>query len=170
MLAATVVLSAVALWVPAEPPAAPMIATGEPASMAPRPPAGEPGRGDILPARLPAQRLEPARFDPFVGVVPPPPEPPPAPRPVVAAPLAPPPAPEAPVLAYRYLGRMTDPTGQQHVYLAKGDTAVVVAVGTKLDEGYVVEAIGPAEIRLHYPPLGAHAAIPVPPEAEPSSR
>ncbi|WP_127995672.1 hypothetical protein [Piscinibacter defluvii] len=170
MLAATVVLSAIALWVPEEPPAGPGYAPSELAAMAPRSPAGEPGRADMLPAKLPAQRLEPARFDPFVGVAPPPPEPPPAPRPVAAAPPAPPPAPEAPVLAYRYLGRMTDPTGQQHVYLAKADAVVVVTVGMRLEEGYMVEAIGPSEIRLHYPPLGAHAAIPVPPEAEPSSR
>lgn len=171
MLAATVALSAVALWAPQDAPAA---ASDAQAKNGPKVPP-VPGAGGIsthamaLPSHLPERHLEPARFDPFVGVVPPPP-PPPKPLLIAAAPPPPPPAPEPPPLAYRYLGRMTDPSGTQRVYLAKADTAVAVTVGSRLDEGYVVEAIEPAEIRLHYPPLGARAAIPVPPEPDPPSR
>src|SRR5262249_29218969 len=67
------------------------------------------------PDRLGTASLEKASFDPFVGVQPPPP---PAPKPLVGPvyePPAPPPAP--PQLNYRYLGQMTDPSGQRFVYL-----------------------------------------------------
>lgn len=80
--------------------------------------------------------------------------------------MAPPPpaAPTAPPLAYRYLGQMVDPSGTRYVYLGKADRELPVAVGTRLEEGYVVESIGPEGIRLHYPPLDAHAVIPLPPD------
>ena len=171
LLAATLLLSALAIWWPQEPSAArpehaastavALVATPSPTSAAPA--------TATLSHRLSTQHLEPARFDPFVGVLPPAP-PPPKPAPVVAMPPPPPPAPMAPPLAYRYLGRMIDPSGAQLVYLARAEAAVAVAVGARLEEGYVVEEIGPAGIRLHYPPLDAHAVIPVPPEPEPFPR
>ena len=126
-----------------------------------------------LPSRLPVASLDPAGFDPFVGMQ--------APLPAVLTPtvniapvtVAPPPVqqqPGAPPLTYRYLGQMTDPAGVQQVYLASGDIAVPVAAGTRLEEGYVVESVGPAGVRLHYPPLNAHAVIPVPPVQDPTPR
>jgi len=115
-----------------------------------------------LPSHLPTATLDPANFDPFVGAQPPPPPPPkPQPLPVVVAP--PPPAPTAPPLTYRYLGQMVDPSGQRLVYLGKGDKDVLVAVGTQLDEGYVVETISTDGIQLHYPPLDVRAVINIPP-------
>jgi len=115
-----------------------------------------------LPSHLPTATLDPANFDPFVGAQPPPPPPPkPQPMPVVVAP--PPPAPTAPPLTYRYLGQMVDPSGKRLVYLGKGDKDVLVAVGTLLDEGYVVEAISADGIQLHYPPLDVRAVINIPP-------
>jgi hypothetical protein len=114
-----------------------------------------------LPARLSPISLEVAAFDPFVGLQPPPPPAPPVPVPVAVAPQ-PPPVPTAPPLAYRYLGQMVDPSGKRFVYLGKADKEMPVTVGTQLEEGYVVQSIGPEGIRLHYPPLDAHAVIPMP--------
>ena len=124
-----------------------------------------------LPERLPTTSFEPAAFDPFVGARPPPP-PTPKPVAVVVMPVvqqAPPQA-VAPLLSYRYLGQMTDPSGLRQVYLAKTDTAILVAVGTRLEEGYVVESITQDGVRLHYPPLDAHAVIPVPTAQDSSPR
>jgi hypothetical protein len=69
-------------------------------------------------------------------------------------------------LNYRYLGQMTDPTGQHLVYLSGPTKEIAVAVGTRLDEGYVVEAITGDAVRLHYPPLDARAVIPLPASAD----
>ncbi|MED5621552.1 hypothetical protein [Ideonella sp. BN130291] len=66
-------------------------------------------------------------------------------------------------MSYRYLGQMVDPSGKQVVYLSRGDHDVAVSVGTRLDEGYVVEAITPDGVRLNYPPLHAQVTVPVPP-------
>jgi hypothetical protein len=104
-----------------------------------------------------------ASFDPFAGLQPP--SPPvvstaSVPKPFVGPTYVPPPA--APVLNYRYLGQMVDPSGQRLVYLAGPTKEVRAAVGTRLDEGYVVEAINTDGVRLHYPPLDARAVIPLP--------
>lgn len=130
----------------------------------------EPAAAVNLPERLPRPSLEPASFDPFVGVRPAPPAPPPSPvavAPLVATPVM---APVAPTLNYRYLGGMTDPSGERRVYLARGDSAVAVSVGARLDEGYVVEAIDSEAVRLHYPPLDAHVRIPIPAHQEENNR
>ena len=66
-----------------------------------------------------------------------------------------------PPLPYRYLGRMVGPDGGTSVYLAKGDAVLPVQVGTRLEEGFIVEAVHPGEISLHYPPLDAHRSIPI---------
>lgn len=47
--------------------------------------------------------------------------------------------------------------------LARGDTSTTVEVGTRLDEGYVVESIGSDAVRLVYPPLGTSVDILIPP-------
>lgn len=118
-------------------------------SMAPPPP---------IPGRLPEAALEAADRDPFM--IPPPP-PPPAPSP--PPPPPPPPAAVAPPLNYRYLGSMLDPEGSRKVYLIRADKDVLVQSGTRLEEGYVVEAITDDEIRLIYEPLQQRAVIRIPP-------
>lgn len=171
-LLGTVILSAVALWWPdaAHDPGPgpavqqPPVVSNLAASAASLHVVG-------VPERLATTTFEPAAFDPFVGARPPPP---PTPKPVAAVvvPVVPQALPQAvaPPLSYRYLGQMTDPSGLRQVYLAKTDTAILVAVGTRLEEGYVVESIGQDGVRLHYPPLDAHAVIPVPTAQDSSPR
>ena len=121
-----------------------------------------------LPERLPHFEFAEAHFDPFVGLVTP--VPPTAPATVVSLPPLPPAAPERsmpPVLKYRFLGSFTDPNGNRIVYLTRGDKDVRVAVGTQLDEGYVVEAIDVDGVRLLFPPLDARATIAIPNASEP---
>lgn len=169
LLAGSLALSAAALWWPQEPEVLAPPASSEGQAFSPVQAIQPPASPAALPQKLPGQSLEPAQFDPFAGVQPPAP-PPPKPAPV-AAPMPPSlPQPVAPALSYRYLGQMLDPRGEQRIYLSKSDEAVVISIGTRLDEGYVVEAIGPEGIRLHYPPLDAHAIIPVPPAPEPDRR
>lgn len=120
-----------------------------------------------LPSHLEPQPIEPARRDIFVPVEPP------APPMNVAAPAAPPPpppppAPTAPAVTWRYLGSMITPAGERVVMLARGDTSTTVQVGTRLDEGYVVQSIGSDAVRLVYPPLGTSVEILIPP-APPSA-
>ena len=63
----------------------------------------------------------------------------------------------------RFLGNMTDPSGKQLVYLARGDTAVLVGAGETLDEGYVVESLNADAVVLAYRPTNTRATIPIPP-------
>lgn len=117
-----------------------------------------------LPAELPQLEPEPAKRDVFVPYVPPTPPEPPLPKPMkaVAPPLPQPaPPPQAPALNLRFLGSMVTPSGQRLVYLARGDTAVPVAVGDRLDEGYVVNAIAVDGVTLVYPSLGVRAVVPI---------
>lgn len=116
-----------------------------------------------LPAQMPRHVLGGADFDPFTGVQPAPPPSPPPERPFVGPVQAPPPQP--PQLNYRYLGQFTDPGGKRTVYLATAGRDLSVAVGSALDEGYVVESISPSVVRLYYPPLRAHLDIPIPANA-----
>ena len=115
-----------------------------------------------LPTELAALTLEPAKRDVFVPVTAPVP-----PAPTVRAsapPPEPPPAlPQAPPIQLRYLGTMLDPSGKRLVYLARGDAAVLVGVGDRLDEGYVVESFTADSVVLIDPPLNARATIPIPP-------
>lgn len=111
-----------------------------------------------LPVTLPQPSLEPANFDPFVGVKPP--APPPAP--VVVAPLPAPLVPQAPPLNYRFMGRVVDPDGKTQIYLSRADKDVLVAKGTHLDEGYDVEGVKPDAVLVYYPPLDLHTQIRIP--------
>ena len=98
-----------------------------------------------------------ATFDPFIGVVIPPPSvPPPAAQPVVT-PM--PPAP--PAQEYRFLGRITSPDGSEQFLLSRGDASAAVTTGTVLDNGYVVESISQDAVVLVYPPLGSKVSIPI---------
>lgn len=122
-----------------------------------------PGAEEPAPPTAQVQHvLSAARFDPFNGL---PANPPPQPAP--AQPAASPPAgslaPVAPVLNYRFFGRMTTPQGQVMTLLAREDHVVVVEPGQQLDEGYVVESVDLNAVRLHYPPLDVHVSIVVPP-------
>ena len=164
LLSASVLLSALALWWPDD--VSHAVAQAATATM----PTGSPSPAvrtvipDTLPIRLPERlptlALDKASFDPFVGMQPPAPPPPkPFVGPVYVAPA---PAPTPPTLPYRYLGQMTDPSGKKLHYLVKADKDVPIAVGTHLDEGYVVEAITADTIRLHYPQLDARAEIRIP--------
>lgn len=58
---------------------------------------------------------------------------------------------------------MLDPEGSRKVYLIRADKDVLVQSGTRLEEGYVVEAITDDEIRLIYEPLQQRAVIRIPP-------
>lgn len=164
-LGATFVLSGIALWRPETAP--PIIAVSrdaaeraaqwnEVANRGNDQSGAHPGTTSAapLPSEWPAHAaLEPAPRDLFSAVLPPPvkataPPPPPAP-----APVAPPP-PAPPAMDYRYLGRFTAPDGQTKVYLGRRDASVEAAVGTTLDNGYVVESVTDEGVGLAYPPLG----------------
>jgi hypothetical protein len=115
-----------------------------------------------LPAELPTLVLETARRDIFAPDLPPPPKVVPLPVPVAAPAPPPPPPPQAPPLTLRYLGSMRTPEGRQLVYLTRGDNAILVAVGDKLDEGYIVESIATDSVVLVYPQLDRRVTVPIP--------
>jgi hypothetical protein len=121
-----------------------------------------------LPAELPHHHFDKAIFDPFVGVQPPAPPAPPTPKAFVGPIYEPPPPP--PAINYRYLGQMTSPTGEHFVYLSRGKDDIPVAVGTHLDEGYVVESIAADGVHLYYPPLKARTVIPMSAPAQDASQ
>lgn len=169
-LAATILLSAAAIWT-SDPPAEVAAAirtvgmqSGEAlASRAiPRPTANrnvEPS----LPSSLPILHMEPARLDIFMPVQPPMEPVPiqPAPKEEVVA-VAQQPAPAAPPMPWRFLGSMVTPTGSRIVMLAHGNTLMHVEPGTRLSNGYVVEAVGPDAVRFIYPPLDTVVLLPLP--------
>lgn len=115
--------------------------------------------GEPLPPRWEGMRLEAAKRNIFA--VPEAPVPEAAPMLAESAPTVEPP--QAPAVHYRFLGRMTGPEGESRVYLSREGRAVPVSVGDRLDEGFVVQAIGDEAVQLHYPPLGTQAVIPIPP-------
>jgi hypothetical protein len=120
--------------------------------------------GGALPEHLAMPGFDKAGFDPFVGLQPPAPPPP---KPVAEPVQVPVPAPpQAPALNYRYLGQMTDPSGQKLHYLANASKDVPISVGTRLDEGYVVDAISADAVHLRYPPLDVRVDIRIPPADE----
>ena len=165
LLVATALLSCIALWLPQ--PAPPQAVTPwskaatpqdglRTAKVAPRTSAQE--STPALPAQLSGKSIEPSVFDPFAGVLPPPPLP-------VAKAVAPVAEikPAAPPVNYRYLGQMLDPSGQWLVYLSGPDgREVPVRVGTRLPEGYEVESIKDDGVRLRYPAFEAYSLIPIP--------
>jgi hypothetical protein len=171
-LVGTVVLSAVALWLPSNegaPSAVPVRGWGAYSELGvavtARAARAEPALLEgPLPTAWPLVTLEPAKRDLFAPVVPPSPPAPPPPKAVVAAPLpAEPAAPMAPPMNYRYFGQMRKPDGSHIVYLSRGNTPIQVAVGERLDDGYVVESVTEEGIQLVYPPLGVKAMVNIPP-------
>jgi hypothetical protein len=129
-------------------------------------PAGAQPAPEALPEHLPSHIPEPSSFDPFVGVQQSTPAAAPAsaPPPFVGPIYVPPPPP--PTINYRYMGQLVDPAGKRVVYLARPDKEVPVAVGTQLDEGYVVESVSSDGVRLLHPPTKSKVLIPLPHGAE----
>ena len=120
-----------------------------------------------LPTGLPRVALEAAKRDVFMPYAPPPPPVASAPPPPPPAPPPPPPPPQAPALNLRFMGSMVTPSGQRLVYLARGDAAVPVAVGDRLDEGYTVTSITADAIGLIYPSLNVRLTLPIPQTTSP---
>lgn len=171
LLAATAVLSLLALWWPQrmDQISAPVVRDSALQDQFAQSPSAAAALFDkaasvALPQQLPHPRLGKAAFDPFVGApvmaVPAKPAPQLTPAPVAYTPA--PAVPGTPTVGYRYLGQMVGPAGQQLIYLARGEQSIAVQVGTRLDDGFVVEAMDAAGIKLHYPPSGSRALIPMP--------
>lgn len=168
MLLTTLLLSALALWWPTR--TALTVHASSPVAYAqwqgtPALPGAAVASAPLhLPAELPAPVLERAEFDPFLGVpglavTPAKPVPALAPLPAMApAPLVA----AAPPMNYRYLGQMIDPAGRVWHYLARAEASFLVEAGSRLDDGYVVQAIDAAGVRLHHPATDVYAVIPVP--------
>ncbi len=57
---------------------------------------------------------------------------------------------------------MLDPSGKRLLYLARGDAAVLVGVGDRVDEGYTVESLTAESVVLVYPPTDTRVSIPIP--------
>lgn len=112
-----------------------------------------------LAIRFEPLQLEVARRDPFAPIQ--------VEAPVLIAPptaaVAPStPVPVPPQLSWRYFGAMVTPEGQRLVMLAHGETTLTIQPGTRLDEGYVVEAIDTDAVRIIYPALRTVVNIPIP--------
>ena len=85
------------------------------------------------------------------------------PPPVVStAPVKPPP-PSAPPLPFRYVGQMTDSTGQLLVYLARGEDVLIVRVGEQLAGSYRLDSIDEAKLVLTFIPLNQQQMLVIPP-------
>lgn len=86
--------------------------------------------------------------------------PPPA---VAMAPVKPPP-PSAPPLPFRYVGQMTDATGQLLVYLARGEDVLLVKVGEQLAGSYRLDNVDDAKLVFTYVPLNQQQMLVIPPK------
>lgn len=85
---------------------------------------------------------------------------------VTVPPPAPPAVPQAPPANARFLGSIVTPEGKKVVYLIRGDSAVPVVNGQRLDDGYIVESLTALAITLIYPPSGLRVVVPIPPPHE----
>ncbi|MET0383527.1 MAG: hypothetical protein ABW032_08905 [Burkholderiaceae bacterium] len=115
----------------------------------------------LVPADLKSALRDPETvvFDPFVGITP---VAAPAPSAPMLAPPPPAPPPEPPSTRYRFFGRLDNVSGGYEVYLASGDRVVLAQAGVQLDDGFVVEAVSPTEVRLSHAGFDARSVIPVP--------
>ena len=108
--------------------------------------------GTPLPETLRRVPLSAALDDPFISFasvpvavvktieIPPPPPPPP---PVVSV----------PPLNLLFIGRVTQPSGKELVYLAHGDNTLLVTEGQRLPNGYKVDAVTQTSVRFSHPQL-----------------
>ena len=118
------------------------------------------GASAALPEHWPQPNIEPAVRNPFLVT------PPPAPKQVIAAVVvAPPPAPSPPVSDYRFWGRLAVAGGQRLTYVARGDAGnpTAVGVGTRLEDGWAVEAIGDNAIVLVHAATQQRSTLSIPP-------
>ncbi|RFO98329.1 hypothetical protein DIC66_00020 [Rhodoferax lacus] len=119
-----------------------------------------------LPEALDRPALVPSDVDPFMPEAPKalplakPPQAPPAPVMVVAQPPAPP---EPPPLNLAFAGRMTAPDGSKVVYVTMGETALVLAPGLELPNGYKVTQINARSVEFSYAALNRTARLDIPP-------
>jgi hypothetical protein len=109
-------------------------------------------RDDIDLGKLESRRGADSKTDPF------------APRnfgPAAAAPQSPAPSArnEAPVLPFRYIGKMID-NGQLAVFLQKGDESFSVMAGERVGD-YRVDSISENEIRFTYLPMKTKQTLPL---------
>ena len=114
-----------------------------------------------LPAHWPQPNVEAAPRNPFLAT------PPPAPKPVVVAVKAPPsaPPPPPPVSDYRFWGRMNVSGGQRLTYVSRGEAGnpVAIDVGTRLEDGWSVDAIGDNAIVLVHAATQQRSTLSIPP-------
>jgi hypothetical protein len=165
LLAGSAVLSAIALLWPSTPSVVAAAVQEGPPLKAPETPApGDSPRE--LPARLTVGELGVAQSDPFVASAPPAPVAPPAPKPFVG-PLHQPTPPPAPP-QYRFVGRLTDPTGRLRYVMGREGRDVLVEQGTALDDGYVVQELTLEAITLRHAGTGTIISLNVPAVAEES--
>lgn len=105
---------------------------------------------------------DPDPFSPRGWQAPPPPAPAPvAAAPVSTAPVAPAPPPGPPPLPFRFVGSLND-GGDQIVYLARGDEALVVRAGEVLERTYKVSAITASQIEFEHLPTGQKQTLALP--------
>ncbi len=102
---------------------------------------------EVLPAAWPEPAIEPATRSPFSSPTPA------APKIVAPAPIAPPavPTPPPPQANYRFWGSLSTPSGERLLYVVRDDNQgqpTPVQVGTRLDDGFVVEQITAGAIVL----------------------
>jgi hypothetical protein len=186
-LAASVLLSAWAVWWPDAPQPGPSGRVVEAAvrqgtaaesdtrqTSAPSVPPPVEGYRNVRTTMLNAL-LEPAVSDPFARLVAqpmartavpaPPPQllvatvPPPEPMPI------PPPPPPAPP-PVRYLGMVLSPSGERLLLLAQGDQVLSVSPGLTLPGGYVVQSREPEGLRLVHSASGASHLVAIPSAAD----
>lgn len=122
-----------------------------------------------LPTRIEREALEPALRDPFMAYAPPAPPQPKAkpiikaaPPPVFNAPPAAVAAPSPPPLNLRFMGQMTAPNGDRSVYVASGDSTVLLTQGQTLSNGYQVTSISERQVNFTYTPLGYTTQLSLP--------
>lgn len=68
---------------------------------------------------------------------------------------------------HRVVGRFQSPDGQWSVFLQDGAQAVQAAPGLALSSGYVIEALGPRELRLRHPLAEQAVSLALPEDTAP---
>jgi len=116
---------------------------------------------DVFPEKLPEQILLATKNDPFVSTA--------LVQPLAAPVVLPTPQPEpirTPPLSYRYLGSVTGPQGDREIYLSNGSQTVAARQGVHLGDGYTIETMGTASIKVLHSATQARVDIPIVPNKE----
>jgi hypothetical protein len=120
-----------------------------------------------LPTRIERETLEPAARDPFTAYALPASKQP-TPQIVAQAPVVtvPPPvaaaAPSPPPLNLRFLGQMIMPSGERMIYVAFGESELMLMQGQTLPNGYQVTSINARQVNLTYAPLAYTTQLSLP--------